>query len=128
MDFFSEFMAIKDEEFLSGKYYIRRPKTTADRGKAFTYSIVDPKNREYRVLLNGLQTDGATLTIKTRAAYRFKEKQYVSTQSGELWQIIAVLLNPQTSESGEALRIFKDTAQTERVIRLIEVDNPMGLK
>lgn len=128
MDFFSEFMAIKDKEYLSGTYYPRRPKTTANRGKPFTYSIVDPKSREYRVLLNGLQTDGATLTIRTRAAYRFKEKQYIATQSGELWQITAVIINPESEESNEALRLFKDTPQTERVIRLINADNPMGLK
>lgn len=128
MDFLSEFMSVKDKEYLHGSYYTRIPKTTSCAGKPFTYSIVDPHNREYRTLIGNLQTDGATLTIKTRATYKFREKQFIATQGGDFWEIVAVLTNPEVPESNEALRIFKSTAQTERVIRLINRDNPMHLK
>lgn len=127
MDLFSEFMAIKDEEYLTGYYYKSCPNTTADYGEEFTYQIVDPKSREYRALISNLQGDGATLTIKTRKDKGFKIKSFIKTQDGLFWQIVSNNVNPQVEESKESLRLFKDTAQAERVIRLIEIENPMEI-
>jgi hypothetical protein len=127
MDFFSEFMSIKDEEYLSGVYYKSYPNTTNDYGEEFTYTIVNPKSREYRSLITNLQGDGATLTIKTRKDSAFSVNSLVRTQDGLLWQISSVNINPQTEEGKETLRLFKTTSQTERIIRLIEIENPMNI-
>lgn len=127
MDLFSEFMSIKDEEFLTGVFYKSYPNTTADYGEEFTYTIVDPTSREYRSLITNLQGDGATLTIKTRKDCGFVINSLVRTQDGLLWQVISVSTNPQVNEGKESLRLFKSSIQTERIIRLIEIENPMEI-
>lgn len=127
MDLFSEFMSIKDEEFLAGFYYESYPNTRADFGEEFTYQIVNPTSREYKSLIANLQGDGATLTISTRKDCSFKINSLVRTQDGLLWQIVGSNINPQVKESNESLRLFKSTTQAERIIRLIEIENPMEL-
>ena len=127
MDMFSEFMSIKDEEFLTGFYYKSYPNTRADFGEEFTYQIVNPTSREYKSLIANLQGDGATLTIATRKDCSFKINSLVRTQDGLLWQIVGNNINPQVKESNESLRLFKTTSQAERILRLIEIENPMEL-
>ena len=127
MDFFSEFMSIKDEEYLTGMYYESYPNTASDFGVEFTYQIVSPKSREYRALITNLQGDGASLTIKTRKDCGFKINSLIKSQDGLLWQILSCSINPQEKESNESLRLFKSTTQAERIIRLIEIENPMEL-
>ncbi len=128
MDILSEICAIKDGEYLTGTYYSRQPKTTADAGEKFSYGILDPKSREYRTLVGNLWLEGKSLAIKTRSSINFVIKGYVAIQSGELYQIVATIENIETEQSRQALRFFKDTAQTEKIIRLIGVENPMELK
>lgn len=127
MDFFEDFMSIKDEEYLTGIYYKSYPNTASDYGEEFTYTIVDPKSREYRSIIGNLQGDGATLTIKTRKHSAFSINSLVRTQDGLLWQIASVNVNPIIEEGKESLRLFKSSAQTERIMRLIEVENTMEI-
>ncbi len=128
MDFLSEMCAKKDTEYLTGTWYKRKPVTTSDGGERFTYEMLDNRSREYRTIINTLLVEGKSTAIKTRAAIDFKEKQYIVTQDGQFWQIAAVSENIQAEQSKQALRFFTETAQTEKIIRLINKDNPMELK
>lgn len=128
MDFLSEFLSEKSREFLTGTYYKRRPVTMGDGGETFTYENIDAHTREYKTIIGTLLVEGRTAAIKTRSNIEFKVKQYIVTQDGQLWEINLVTENPQVKETEEALRIFKTTAKTEKIIRLVGVENPKGLK
>lgn len=128
MDFLSEMCAIKDKEYLTGTYYKRITVTTSDGGEKFSYEVLDPHTREYRTVMNNLVVQGNIMAIKTRSTIKFKEKGYIVTQEGNLWQITAITENVQSNRSKQALRFFTETAQTEKTIRMIGVENPRGLK
>lgn len=125
---FLDFLQIKDEEVLSGTYYSRRPITTSDKGIRFQYDILDESNKSYTTLLNNLQTETELQTIKTNDMCGFKVKGYVATQDGLLWQISGIIKRLIKPENKQALRILKQTIETEYILRLIKVDNPMELK
>lgn len=127
MDFL-DFLTVKDEEVLTGTYYKRKPITTDDGGLPFSYDIVNESDRTYSTMLNTLQTEQAVQTIVTNDLVGFKVKGYVVTQDGILWQITGIVKRLVKAENKQALRILKQTIDTEYVIRLIAVDNPMGLK
>lgn len=128
MDFFSEFMAVKDRQFLSGKYYKVYPQNYTDCAEEFSYEEIDPKDRTYSKLLSNLQTDGATFTIKTKTPLDYAVKGYVLAQDGTMYQIAGVVKKTQQDDTENALRLFRETNQTEWVIRLLMVENPMELK
>lgn len=129
MDILSEFCSRKSEEVLSGKYYKFYPKSYSDNPIKFNYDILDPETKEYKNLMTNLiTTDGGKLAIKTRASIDFMIKGYVLTQDGKMWQIDQSTENPINEQSKGALRFFVDTAQTERHLRLLRVDNPMDIK
>ena len=127
MDFL-ELLAIKDEEVLTGTYYARRTKTPNDGGITFNYDIANDIDRNYARLLDALETENATQTIKTNDADGFKVKGYIATQDGSFWQITGITKRLAKPENKQALRFLKQTAETEYIIRLIEVENPWGLK
>lgn len=127
MDFL-DLLTIKDEEVLTGTYYNRRPKTTADVGISFSYDIVDESDRNYSKLLDNLQTEQVMQTIKTNDLCGFKTKGYVVTQDGRFWTITGIIERLVKRENKQALRVLRQTIETEYVIRLLQVDNPMELK
>lgn len=127
MNFFEDFMSKKEEFVLSGKYYPRKPVTTADTSYPLNYEIVDARRNYYAQVVQNVIDDGAMLSIRTNTPNRYKVKGYISTQDGGFWQITEVTVQPQNDENKEALRLFKTTAQTTYLIRLTEVDNPMEL-
>ena len=125
---FLDFLHIQDEEVLSGTYYARLPITSQDAGEPFQYDIVDDNDKTYSLLLNNIQTEQSIQTIKTSDASGFKVKGYVVTQDGALWQITGIIKKLSKPENKQALRILTETVESEYIIRLIQVDNPMGLK
>lgn len=127
MDFL-DLLTIKDEEVLTGTYYNRCPKTTADEGISFSYDIVDESDRNYSKLLDNLQTEQVMQTIKTNDLCGFKTKGYVVTQDGIFWTITGIIKRLVKHENKQALRVLRQTIETEYVIRLLQVDNPMELK
>ena len=125
---FLDFLHIQDEEVLSGTYYARLPITSQDAGEPFQYDIVDDNDKTYSLLLNNIQTEQSIQTIKTSDASGFKVKGYVVTQDGALWQITGIIKKLSKPDNKQALRILTETVESEYIIRLIQVDNPMGLK
>lgn len=128
MDILSEFCSRKDEEVLTAKYYPYYPKAQSDGYIPFTYNVLDAQTKEYRSLMSNLiTTEGGNLALKTRASIDFMIKGYVLTQDGKFWVIEQVRENPINEQSKGALRFFKDTAQTERHLRLLRAENPMEI-
>ena len=123
-----DLLAVSDEEVLSGTYYNRRPKTAEDSGIEFKYDIVDEKNESYSKILDAIETVKSIQTIKTNDDCGFKVKGYIVTQTGEMWQITSIVKRLIKPENKQALRVIKTTIDTESILRLIEVDNPWGLK
>ena len=127
MDFLN-FLVRKDEEVLKGTYYARQPKTPNDVGVPFSYDIVQESDRTYAKLLDSLESDRTYQTISTNDITNFEIGGYVATQEGGLWIIVNLVSHLAVKESKQALRFVKKTAGTEYVIRIMQVDNPWGLK
>jgi hypothetical protein len=122
------FLVVKDEEVLTATYYNRIPETPQDVGDEFQYDIVNEKDKTYSTILNGLQTDRATCSIVTDDDCGFKINGYVATQEGSFWQITNIVKRLVRKENKQALRFMKETAETEYLLGLVEVDNPWELK
>ena len=127
-DDFLNFLVVKDEEVLSGTYYDRIPETPQDVGIYFTYDIVNEHDKSYSTILNNIKTDRGTATIKTNDECGFRIDGYLTTQEGTLWQITGLGKQLVKPENKQALRLLKETAETEYILRLIEVENPWELK
>lgn len=123
MDDLLNLLKVQDKEYLTGTWYERDFYTNEDKGEEFQYSIVDESDRTYTTILNTLKTAQTLQTIKTYSDIPFKENQYVVTQEGEKWQISGVIIRLVHQDTEEALRFFKATNQTQKIIRLIKVDN-----
>ena len=122
------FLIPQSDEVLKGTYYSKLPKTPNDNGVEFRYDIVDESDRSYSKILDNLRAEQALQTIKTNDVCDFKIKGYIATQEGDFWQITGIIKRLVLKESKHALRLMKETASTEYVIRLIGVENPWGLK
>lgn len=125
---FLDFLQLSDDEVLSGTYYNRLPKTSQDIGVPFQYDIVQDSDKTYSMMLNQIQSEQCLQTIKTNDLSECKVKGYVATQDGLLWQITGFIKKPSTPNNKESLRILKNSVETEYIIRLLQVDNPMELK
>ncbi len=129
-------LSIKDEEVLTGTYYDRLPiqsnipvpVSDSDYGIKFQYDIVDEHDRFYSTLLGNLQTENGSCTIKTNDMCGFTVNGYIATQDGSFWQITGIVKRLVKLSTKQALRYLKETAETEYVIRLNEIDNPWELK
>ena len=124
-----DFLKDKSEEYLSANYYPTLPRTpNLAQPRPFNYGIVDEPDRSYSKVLNELQTTLKTMTISTDDNRGYKVDGYVATQDGSLWAITGVVERLINENTKQALRFAKKTIQTRYILRLIGVDNPMGLK
>lgn len=127
MDFL-DFLTIKDEEVLSGNYYEEYPMLPSDTYEPFQYDIVEETDRTYAKLLDAIKEERTVCTIKTNDNCGFKINGYIATQDGLFWQITGIVKRLIKEDNKQALRILKQSIETEYIIRLIGVDNPKGLK
>lgn len=122
-----DMLATKDDEYMTGYYYERRPVSPEDGRTTFTYSRLDSYSRVFDTQLGQMRIDRETYSLKTKTNLDWKVKGYISAQNGEFFQIVEVLTNDQPKGSEDVLRLFKTAIQTEYTIRLIKVDNPWGI-
>lgn len=124
-----DFLKDKSEEYLSANYYPTLPRTpNLAQPRPFNYGIVNESDKSYAKLLDQLQTTMKTMTIHTDDNRGFKIDGYVATQDGSLWVIAGLVESLVNENTKQALRFAKKTIQTRYILRLIGVDNPMGLK
>ena len=121
------FLTPKDDEYMTGYYYERRPKSPDDGRMKFRYSRLDPYSRVFDTALGQMRLDRETYSLKTRTSLPWKVKGYISAQNGKFFQIAEVLENEQPRGSEDVLRMFKRAPETEYTIRLVCVDNPWGI-
>ncbi len=122
-----DFLTPKDDEYMTGYYYERRPKSPDDGRMKFRYSRLDPYSRVFDTALGQMRLDRETYSLKTRTSLPWKVKGYISAQNGKFFQIAEVLKNDQPRGSEEVLRLFKSAPETEYTIRLVCMDNPWGI-
>lgn len=115
----------RSHDAMSGIYYPVKPKVPGDNGTRFNYEAVDPKETAYRrIFANVIDTDSATLTIKTVFNIGFKAKGYVVLKDGTMYQIVLVGEDESAVVSKQAFRNMRSAAGVEYYLRLIEVENP----
>ena len=124
-----EFLKDKSEEVLTANYYPTLPRTpNLAQPKPFSYGIVNESDKSYAKLLSEVQTTLKTMTIHTDDNNGYKVDGYVATQDGSLWAITGIVESLVNENTKQALRLVKKTIQTRYVLRLVGIDNPMGLK
>lgn len=124
LDFFQN----TEDKPLTGTYYEFKPFTPEDVGIPFSYDIIDDKSFLYNNVLNALNAELKTQTIKTNERCGFKVNGYCVTQDGDLWQVQSVVERVVAPNTKQALRDQVQTLETEYVVRLIGVNNPWGFK
>jgi predicted phosphatase len=117
----------KIDKTLEGTWYQKNQPSPQDAGQPFDYEIIDPKSRSYQMLIGNLSGTGNVLVIKTNDPYEWKEKTFVALQDERLY-IIESIREDLENVNKEAFRLLKDVIGIEYILRLIEVDNPYGLK
>lgn len=122
-----DFLTPKDDEYMTGYYYERRPVAPEDGCVKFRYSRLDPYARTFDTVLGQMRLDRETYSLKTRSALDWKVKGYVSTQNGLFFQITEILTDTQPKGTEETLRLFKKAPETEYTIRMVKADNPWEL-
>jgi hypothetical protein len=124
-----DFLKDKSEEVLTANYYPALPRVPSlAQPMLFSYGIVNESDKSYAKLLDQLQTTMKTMTIHTDDDCGFKIDGYVATQDGSLWVIAGLVESLVNENTKQALRFMKKTIQTKYVLRLVGIDNPMGLK
>ncbi len=86
----------------------------------FEYSIVDYQSKTYSDIINNLIATREGVVIRTIWDLGYKDRAYVSTQDGGLWEIEQVQIDMKNSET---LRYFATAPATEFIIALIRVGN-----
>lgn len=111
------------DEFLTGTFYRRRPKTPEDGGVNFRYKQLDPNSKVFDKVLGQMRKDTATYAISTNDDCKFNIGGYIRTQNGLLWEITSVIGNEEVKGGNEALRWFTTAKNSDTSIRLIQVDD-----
>ena len=94
----------------------------------FEYEALDPTEWHYRQLLQNLiDKEAASFTIKTKTRLLWRVGAQIVTMDGRLYKIISVTEDVSAS-SRQARRMFAVPLGTEYVLRLVEVENPWGVR
>ena len=111
------------DEFLTGKFYRRRPVTPEDGAITFHYKQRDPNSRIFSTVLSNLRADSATYAITTNDFQDFNVGGYIITQNGLIWEIVEVITNEQPKDESNVLRWFKTAKSAECSVRMIQVND-----
>ncbi len=122
MDFI-DLLVDTSEEYLTGYFYSRRPKSEEDGRITFKYKQLDPNSRVFDTVLGNVRADRATYAIKSNDNCGFNVGGYIITQNGLIWEIVEVITNEEVSGANDALRWFTRAANAECSVRMIQVDD-----
>jgi hypothetical protein len=122
MDFI-DFMVDSSDEYLTGTFYARRPKTVEDGGINFTYKQLDPNSKRFGKVLGNVRADVANYAIATNDHCGFNIGGYIVTQNGLIWQITEIVTNEEIKGKSDVLRWFTSAENSEQSLRMIQVDN-----
>ena len=122
MDFI-DFLVDSSDEYLTGTFYARRPKTVEDGGINFTYKQLDPNSKRFGKVLGNVRADVANYAISTNDHCGFSIGGYIVTQNGLIWQITEIVTNEEVKGKSDVLRWFTSAENSEQSLRMIQVDN-----
>lgn len=112
----------------TGTYYADRPDSPAVGGTEFNYKPVNPYSKTWRAIFSNMQAEARETAIETDDHCNFKTGGgYVSLQDGCLYAIQQVMAD-ETRAPKQAFRIFGIAVGTTYLLRLMQVDNPWGVK
>ena len=119
----------------TGMFYKNIPENTpAEDGVArdaaipFDYEYIDVESRAYKQLISNLTDETAgTTAIKTKEALQWQRGRYVVLMDGGLYRIVGVDTD-RTKARREALALFPYPINNEYILRLVEIDNPRGIR
>lgn len=116
-----DLLAPKEEYVLTGTY--RKKKDGP--GAYFEYKEIDYPTRTFGEVIDNIITTQRRMTIRTRWNLDFCINGYVVTQDGQMWTIAQVQRN---SYNAENLRFMQKNPNSEYILSLVGVDNPMGVQ
>lgn len=122
MDFI-DFLVDSSDEYLTGTFYARRPKTVEDGGINFAYKQLDPNSKRFAKVLGNVRADVANYAISTNDHCGFNIGGYIVTQNGLIWQITEIVTNEEVKGKSDVLRWFTSAENSEQSLRMIQVDN-----
>lgn len=120
---FMDLIVDSADEYLTGYFYKKRPKSQEDGRIKFNYRQLDPNSRVFGKLLGEVRADRASYAIKTNDMCGFNIGGYIVTQNGLIWQITEVITNEESKGSNDALRWFKKAVNAECSVRMVQIDN-----
>lgn len=120
---FTDLLIDTSDEYLTGYYFPRRPKTQTDGRITFKYKQLDPNARIFNTVLGNVREDSATYAISTNDMCGFKIGGYIVTQNGLFWTITEVITNEQADGQNAVLRWFKRAKSAKINIRMTQVEN-----
>lgn len=123
-----DIMAPRAEQVCVGKYYENYPKTPEIAGERFEYEYIDPTSWRFKNLFSNVTAnESTTAAIKTKINLKWKVDGFVRLQDGRFYAIVAVAQDFNAAPK-QAFRYFGNPAGVEFVIRLVEKDEPWGIK
>lgn len=113
----------------AGKYYDKTPDTAGIVPQPFDYEVVDMASYRYKQLFGNLM-DNTTCTaaIRTNDPRAYKVGGFVLDDRGRLFTVVSVTEDTASVESEQVFRYFPVAAGTDYILRLVEKENPWGLK
>lgn len=120
---FMDFLVDSTDEYLTGYFYKKRPKSQEDGRIKFNYRQLDPNSRVFGKLLGEVRADRATYAIRTNDMCGFNVGGYIITQNGLIWQITEVITNEESKGSNDALRWFTTAVNAECSVRMVQIDD-----
>lgn len=120
---FMDLLVDTSDEYLTGHFYFRRPKSEEDGGVSFKYKQLDPNSRVFDTVLGNVRADRATYAITSNDKCDFNVGGYIITQNGLIWEIVEVITNEEVNGGNDVLRWFKKAANAECRVRMIQVDD-----
>ena len=119
-DFIDMLVDTKDE-YLTGHFYKRRPRTPEDGKIVFKYKQLDPNSKIFDTVLGNVRADSARYAIETNDHCGFNIGGYIVTQNGLIWEITEVITNEQANGSNNTLRWFTTAKNAKCSVRMIQV-------
>lgn len=116
-----------------GSYYKREPNDLTEGAQTFSYEYLDLYSRTYSVLFGGVQAVAGEQAIRTRDRLDLQRDErgevggIVITGDGRAFKVIQSQRDYSRAPK-QAFRIFGMPVGYTTALRLVEIDNPWGLK
>lgn len=95
--------------------------------KQFNYEYENPYSNTYRRLFANIQGSAGEVAIRTDDQLNYKIGGVVITQDGKAFKILQSEKDYQAGNK-QVFRLLGSPVSVEYVIRLIEIENPWGVK